>query len=285
MSQEGRSAKEEKKRNPNWDPTRLDALIVGAGFSGMYMLYKLRKLGLKALILESASDVGGTWYWNRYPGARCDVESMEYSYSFSEELQQEWEWSHKFSTQPEILNYANHVADRFDLRTDIKFDSHVESAVYEESGQYWVITTVAGEIYTSQYCVMATGTLSLVNEPKFEGVQDFKGDWHVTGRWPHEPVDFTGKKIGVIGTGSSAVQAIPVIAQNAKQLTVFQRTANYSVPANNRPLSSIEVKEFKRNYGSIREMARNNRAGIASMKIGSVGACLLYTSPSPRDRG
>ena len=272
MSQEGRSAKEEKKRNPNWDPTRLDALIVGAGFSGMYMLYKLRKLGLKALILESASDVGGTWYWNRYPGARCDVESMEYSYSFSEELQQEWEWSHKFSTQPEILNYANHVADRFDLRTDIKFDSHVESAVYEESGQYWVIATVAGEIYTSQYCVMATGTLSLVNEPKFEGVQDFKGDWHVTGRWPHEPVDFTGKKIGVIGTGSSAVQAIPVIAQNAKQLTVFQRTANYSVPANNRPLSSIEVKEFKRNYGSIREMARNNRAGIASMKVGSVGA-------------
>ena len=272
MGQESRLAKEEVKEKPDGDPIELDVLIVGAGFSGMYMLYKLRKLGLKVLILESGSDVGGTWYWNRYPGARCDVESMEYSYSFSEELQQEWEWSHRFSTQPEILNYASHVADRFDLRTNIKFDSHVESTTYQEGGRYWIVVTVAGEIYTSRYCVMATGTLSLVNEPKFEGVRDFKGDWHVTGRWPHEAVNFSGKKIGIIGTGSSAVQAIPVIAREAEKLTVFQRTANYSIPANNRLLSSIEVKEFKRNYGSIRETARNNRAGIASMKIGSVGA-------------
>ena len=248
---------------------QLDALIVGAGFAGMYMLYRLRSLGLKVLAVDEASGVGGTWYWNRYPGARCDVESMEYSYSFSEELQQEWEWSDRYSVQPEILEYANHVADKFNLRSLIRFNSRITSAHYDEDYQSWDITTEGGEIYKAKYCVMATGTLSSVNNPKFDGWESFQGDWYVTGRWPHSNVDFAGKTVGIIGTGSSAVQAIPVIAGQAKHLTVFQRTPNYSIPANNRPLDSQEVSKFKRDYSSTREKARQNRAGIASMVVGN----------------
>ncbi len=248
---------------------QLDALIVGAGFAGMYMLYRLRNLGLKVLAVDEASGVGGTWYWNRYPGARCDVESMEYSYSFSEELQQEWEWSDRYSVQPEILEYANHVADRFNLRSLIRFNSRIASAHYDEGYQRWDITTVGGEVYKAKYCVMATGTLSSINSPKFDGLESFQGDWYVTGRWPHSNVDFTGKTVGIIGTGSSAVQAIPVIARQAKHLTVFQRTPNYSIPANNRPLESQEVQKFKLEYSSTREKARQNRAGIASMVVGN----------------
>ena len=248
----------------------LDVVVVGAGFAGMYMLYRLREQGLNVLVLDEASEVGGTWYWNRYPGARCDVESMEYSYSFSDELQQEWEWSDRFSTQPEILEYANHVADRFDLRKNIKFDSRVESMTFSDN-QTWVIETVSGEVYRSRYCVMATGTLSSINEPKFDGVDAFGGDWYVTGRWPHKTVDFTGKRVGIIGTGSSAVQAIPVIASQAEELTVFQRTPNYSIPARNRPLTGEEVYEIKSNYSDVRDRARGNRAGIASMIVGNRG--------------
>ena len=248
---------------------QLDALIVGTGFAGMYMLYRLRSLGLKVLAVDEASGVGGTWYWNRYPGARCDVESMEYSYSFSEELQQEWEWSDRYSVQPEILEYANHVADKFNLRSLIRFNSRITSAHYDEDYQSWDITTEGGEIYKAKYCVMATGTLSSVNNPKFDGWESFQGDWYVTGRWPHSNVDFAGKTVGIIGTGSSAVQAIPVIAGQAKHLTVFQRTPNYSIPANNRPLDSQEVSKFKRDYSSTREKARQNRAGIASMVVGN----------------
>ena len=248
---------------------QLDALIVGTGFAGMYMLYRLRSLGLKVLAVDEASGVGGTWYWNRYPGARCDVESMEYSYSFSEELQQEWEWSDRYSVQPEILEYANHVADKFNLRSLIRFNSRITSAHYDEDYQSWDITTEGGEIYKAKYCVMATGTLSSVNNPKFDGWESFQGDWYVTGRWPHSNVDFAGKTVGIIGTGSSAVQAIPVIAGQAKHLTVFQRPPNYSIPANNRPLDSQEVSKFKRDYSSTREKARQNRAGIASMVVGN----------------
>ena len=248
---------------------QLDALIVGTGFAGMYMLYRLRSLGLKVLAVDEASGVGGTWCWNRYPGARCDVESMEYSYSFSEELQQEWEWSDRYSVQPEILEYANHVADKFNLRSLIRFNSRITSAHYDEDYQSWDITTEGGEIYKAKYCVMATGTLSSVNNPKFDGWESFQGDWYVTGRWPHSNVDFAGKTVGIIGTGSSAVQAIPVIAGQAKHLTVFQRTPNYSIPANNRPLDSQEVSKFKRDYSSTREKARQNRAGIASMVVGN----------------
>lgn len=257
--------------NPSIDSktSTYDALIVGSGFAGMYMLQKLNEIGLKSIILEEASDVGGTWYWNRYPGARCDVESMEYSYSFSEELQQEWEWSYRYSTQPEILEYAGHVADRFGLRKHIRFNSRVASATYNEVDSMWELQTTHGDMYKGKYCIMATGTLSSVNTPKFDGLDDFKGQWYVTGRWPHEGVDFKGKDVGIIGTGSSAVQSIPVIAEDAKSLTVFQRTANYSIPAHNRPLESAEVSHIKSNYGEIRAKAKRNRAGIAGMEIGT----------------
>ena len=261
----------EVSRGDSRKAVELDALIVGAGFAGMYMLYRLRALGLKVLAVDEASGVGGTWYWNRYPGARCDVESMEYSYSFSEELQQEWEWSDRYSVQPEILEYANHVADKFNLRSLIRFNSRIKSAHYDESCRRWDITTAKGVIYKARYCVMATGTLSSVNAPNFDGLESFQGDWYVTGRWPHSNVDFAGKTVGIIGTGSSAVQAIPVIARQAKHLTVFQRTPNYSIPASNRPLDSQEILKFKQEYSSIRETARQNRAGIASMVIGDKG--------------
>ena len=248
---------------------KLDVLIVGAGFGGMYMLFKLRELGLKALIVEAGKGVGGTWYWNRYPGARCDVESIEYSYSFSEELQQEWNWSSRYSTQGEILKYANHVADRFDLRKDIKFNQRVVSSVFKEDLNKWYISTSSGDNYLAQYCIMATGTLSSVKEISFNGLDSYKGDWYVTGNWPHQKIDFAGKKVGIIGTGSSAVQAIPVIAKDAKHLTVFQRTANYSIPAKNRKLTDQEVKKVKSNYSSIRDEAKNARAGIASTVYGT----------------
>ena len=245
-----------------------DVIVVGAGFAGMYMLHELRKTGLNVLVLEEATGVGGTWYWNRYPGARCDVESMEYSYSFSEELQQEWNWRHRFSTQPEILEYANHVADRFDLRRYIKFQTRVSSVRYDQNKQQWLLKSSMKEEFQSRFCVMATGTLSSVNEPKFNGIKDYQGDWYITGRWPHSGVDFSGKTVGIIGTGSSAVQAIPVIAKEAKHLTVFQRTANYSIPAKNRSLINSEVEGVKSRYSEIRTEARSNRAGIAFLKTG-----------------
>ena len=255
-----------------------DVIVVGAGFGGMYMLHELRKIGLNVLVLEEATGVGGTWYWNRYPGARCDVESMEYSYSFSNELQQEWNWSHRFSTQPEILEYANHVADRFDLRGHIKFQTRVNAVEYDADGKKWLLKSTSGEEFQGRYCVMATGTLSSVNKPKFAGLDQFKGDWYVTGRWPHDGVDFSGKTVGIIGTGSTAVQAIPVIAKEAKHLTVFQRTANYSIPAKNRALMSGEVEEIKSRYPDIRTEARSNRAGIASMKPGMNSAMSVSES-------
>ena len=255
-----------------------DVIVVGAGFGGMYMLHELRKIGLNVLVLEEATGVGGTWYWNRYPGARCDVESMEYSYSFSNELQQEWNWSHRFSTQPEILEYANHVADRFDLRGHIKFQTRVNAVEYDAGGKKWLLKSTSGEEFQGRYCVMATGTLSSVNKPKFAGLDQFKGDWYVTGRWPHEGVDFSGKTVGIIGTGSTAVQAIPVIAKEAKHLTVFQRTANYSIPAKNRALRSGELEEIKSRYPDIRTEARSNRAGIASMKPGMNSAMAVSKS-------
>ncbi len=254
----------------NTDPsiTKIDAIIVGAGFGGMYMLHSLNKLGLKAIILEEANGVGGTWYWNRYPGARCDIPSIEYSYSFSDELQQEWEWSHRYSTQPEILEYANHVADRFELKEHIRFNERVISAEYVENSKIWKLHTSSGNMYQSKYCVMATGSLSSINKPKFEGIDSYNGDWYITGKWPHEKIDLSGKSVGIIGTGSSAVQAIPILAENSKTLTVFQRTANYSIPANNRSLDSEEVRYVKDNYSSIREKQRKGKGGVAFSNIG-----------------
>ena len=239
----------------------LDVIIVGAGFSGLYMLYKMRKMNLKALIIERASDAGGTWFWNRYPGARCDIESIEYSYSFSDELQQEWNWSNRYSDQSEILDYVNYVVKKFNLKENIVFNTSVKSATFDENLKNWIVETDS-KSYSSKFCVMATGTLSSIKQPNFDGLENFKGDWYVTGEWPHEKLDFTSKKVAIIGTGSSAVQSIPVIAQEAKNLTVFQRSPNYTIPANNRPLTEKELSNAKSSYDQIREKAKYTRAGI-----------------------
>src|SRR5687768_17470639 len=212
-----------------------DAVIVGAGFSGLYMLHRLRQQGLTARVYEAGSGVGGTWYWNRYPGARVDIESQEYSYSFSPELDAEWVWSERYASQPELLKYLNHVADRFDLRPDIQLETRVTGARFDEATNRWTIQTDGGETVAARYCVMATGVLSVPNEPAFPGADSFKGpSWH-TGRWPHEGVDFAGQRVAVIGTGSSAIQSIPEIAAQADHVTIFQRTPNFSVPAHNGP--------------------------------------------------
>src|SRR3954468_8191665 len=208
-----------------------DVVVVGAGFAGMYMLHKLRGLGLSGRVYEQGGDVGGTWYWNRYPGARCDVESMQYSYSFSDELQQEWDWSERYAPQPEILKYANHVADRFKLRSDIQLNTRVDRAMFDESANCWDVAMADGNHVSAKYVVLATGCLSNARMPDIKGLSEFKGDIYHTGHWPHDAVDFTGRRVGVIGTGSSAIQSVPVIAAQASQLTVFQRTPNFSIPA------------------------------------------------------
>ena len=233
-----------------------DVVVVGAGFGGMYMLHRLRGLGLTARVYEQGDGVGGTWYWNRYPGARCDVESMQYSYSFSDELQQEWDWSERYAPQPEILKYANHVADRFDLRRDIQFSTRVERAAFDEAIDRWSVTTSDGMTVTAQFVVLATGCLSTARMPDIQGLSSFKGQVYHTGNWPHEPVDFTGLRVGVIGTGSSAIQSIPVIAAQAKHVTVFQRTANFSIPARNAPMTAEERQAFRKNYPEVRRVAR-----------------------------
>ena len=238
-----------------------DAIIVGAGFAGLYMLHKLRGLGLSARCYEAGSGVGGTWYWNRYPGARCDVESMEYSFSFDEELEQQWDWSERYATQPEILNYARHVAERFDLKRDIVFDTRVASAVWEEDAKHWSITTDTSDAATARHCIMATGCLSSINRPDIAGLDDFVGDIYQTGLWPHDGVDFAGKRVAVIGTGSSAVQSIPVIAREADALTVFQRTPNFIVPAHNHDLDEAQAS-IKARYRTLRAEALAGAGGI-----------------------
>ncbi|MBC2776460.1 flavin-containing monooxygenase [Parasphingopyxis marina] len=240
----------------------VDAVIVGAGFAGLYMLHRLRGLGLSARVFEAGDDVGGTWYWNRYPGARCDVESMEYSFSFDEHLQQEWDWTERYATQPEILRYAQHVAERFDLRRDITFSTRVESAHYDEASDRWTVTTDGGETVSARYCVMATGCLSSPQVPGIPGIADFEGPTYMTGLWPHEGVDFTGQKVAVIGTGSSAIQSIPLIAKQASALTVYQRTPNYIAPAHNHPLDPDYVADVKAHYPDFREEARDTAIGI-----------------------
>jgi cation diffusion facilitator CzcD-associated flavoprotein CzcO len=242
-------------------PVTLDMLIVGAGFAGMYMLHRMRGLGLSALVFEAGKGVGGTWYWNRYPGARCDIESMEYSYQFSEDLQQEWVWSERYAAQPEILAYAEHVAERFDLYRDIRFDARIVKAIFDETAHRWRVETGTGAEVSAKYLVMATGCLSSANVPEIEGMERFAGATYHTGQWPHEPVDFTGKNVAVIGTGSSGVQSIPEIARQAKHLTVFQRTANFAVPARNGPLAAEVQAEIKANYRDLRDRAKKTRNG------------------------
>ena len=243
-------------------PSTVDVVIVGAGFAGMYMLHRLRGLGMSARVFEAGSGVGGTWYWNRYPGARCDVESMQYSYSFSPELQQEWQWSELFASQPEILRYANHVADRFDLRRDIQFNTRVTEARFDRTAHRWEVRTDRGDVISARHCVMATGCLSTARVPDFPGLDRFSGKTYHTGHWPHEGVDFTGKRVGVIGTGSSAIQAIPVIAQQAAHVTVFQRTPNFSIPSRNGPMTDAYADSWKSDYPTHREKARRMRTGI-----------------------
>jgi cyclohexanone monooxygenase len=235
---------------------QVDVAIVGAGFAGLYMLHRARQLGQSARAVEAGGDVGGTWFWNRYPGARCDVESMEYSYGFDEELQQEWEWSERYAPQPEILAYARHVAERYDLRRDIRFDTRVTSAAFDEASSTWTVTTDRGSPIVARFVVMATGCLSAANIPAIDGAGSFAGPSYHTGRWPHEGVDFTGQRVGVIGTGSSAVQSIPLIAEQAAHLTVFQRTPTYTVPAWNGPLDPAERAEIKADYAGLRAANR-----------------------------
>lgn len=241
----------------NGTPTELDAIVVGAGFAGLYMLHKLRQQGLSARILEAGSGVGGTWYWNRYPGARCDIPSLQYSYQFDRELEQEWEWKERYAAQPEIMEYANHVVDRFGLGPHIQFDTRVAAAHFDDDGGRWHVESEAGEHFVAEHCVMATGCLSAANDPKFAGRESFSGDWYHTGRWPHEGVDFSGKVVGIIGTGSSAIQSIPIIAEQAEHLFVFQRTPNYSIPAHNGPLDPELAKDIKSRYPEYREFTRN----------------------------
>jgi cyclohexanone monooxygenase len=240
-----------------------DVVVVGAGFAGMYMLHRLRKQGLSARVYEQGGDVGGTWYWNRYPGARCDVESMQYSYSFDDELQQQWNWSERYAPQPEILKYANHVADRFNLRSDIQLNTRVDRAEFDESAVSWSVTTSDGKTVTAKHVVLATGCLSNAKMPDIKGLGDFKGKVYHTGHWPHEEIDFTGLRVGVIGTGSSGIQSVPVIAEQASHLTVFQRTANFSIPARNAALTEEEREAFRAKYPEIRRFAREEaRNGI-----------------------
>jgi cyclohexanone monooxygenase len=239
-----------------------DAVVVGAGFAGLYMLHRLRGLGFTARVYEAGGGVGGTWYWNRYPGARCDVESMQYSFSFSEDLDQQWDWSEKYAPQPEILSYANHVADRFGLRPHIAFDTRVISAGFDEAAKCWRIETDRGDQVSAKFCIMAVGCLSAANRPAFQDIDKFRGPIHHTGQWPHEGVDFTGLRVGVIGTGSSAIQSIPIIAREASSLTVFQRTATYSVPAWNQKLTPEYRRNIKADYPALRAKARARPTGF-----------------------
>ena len=255
------SVQQNPRENGAQPVKEFDAIVVGAGFSGMYMLHRLRGLGLSVRVLERGDGVGGTWYWNRYPGARCDSESYYYSYSFSDDLQQEWEWTEKYPAQSEILSYLNHVADRFDLRRDIQFGTRVTEAHFDEDANRWEIRTDGGERFSARFFITAVGCLSSANVPDIKGLDTFEGDWYHTGQWPHEGVDFAGKRVGVVGTGSTGIQAIPVIAEQADHLYAFQRTANYSIPARNNAMDPEFQKQVKANYDEIRRKQRESTNG------------------------
>lgn len=244
------------------DAPHLDAVIVGAGMAGLYCLHKLRQDGFVAIVLEAADDVGGTWYWNRYPGARCDIESIDYSYSFDPALEKEWTWSERYATQPEILRYLQHVAQRYDLRRDIRFNTRVKRAAWDEAASQWRIETEASETLSARFYIMATGCLSMPKVPEIAGAERFKGPSYFTSSWPHAGVDFTGKRVAVIGTGSSAVQSIPLIAEQAAQLTVFQRTPAFSIPARNGPVRAEKRLAYESRPQAYREEARWSRAGV-----------------------
>lgn len=261
---------------------QFDVVVVGGGLGGLYALHRLRRQGLTVKVFEAGSGIGGTWFWNRYPGARCDVESMEYSYSFSDELQQEWKWPERYGTQPEILRYINHVADRFDLRRDIELNTRIVAAVFDPATGRWSVETDQQEVVSAQFCVMASGNLSTPRVPAFDGLETFEGKWYHTGLWPHEGVDFSGQHVAVIGTGSSGVQMIPLIAAQADQLTVFQRTANFSLPARNAPLDPEVERRHKAEYEHRRLAALDTPFGIAGFPAPTRSA--LEVSEADRQR-
>ncbi len=259
-----------------------DVVVVGAGFAGLYMIHRLRKQGMSVRVLEAADDVGGTWYWNRYPGARCDVESFEYSFSFDDALQQEWVWSERYAAQPEILKYIQHVAERFDLRRDIEFNSRVSDAEFDTAGNLWTVTAETGKQFTSRFLVMASGCLSNAKVPDVPGLSTFKGRWFHTGFWPQDGIDFSGKRVGVVGTGSTGIQVIPIVARQASHLHVFQRTANYSVPLRNGPADAEVERTIKAGYAQLRETARHCPSGVARFPNPEKGA--LEMSEAERTR-
>ena len=240
----------------------VDAVVIGAGFAGLRALYRLRSMGKNVAVLEASEGVGGVWFHNGYPGARCDVESYDYSYSFSPELEQEWRWSERYATQPEILRYINHVADRFDLRKDIRFNTFMEEARYDEKAARWTIRSKDGRVWSAQYFVMCVGQLSSPKAPNYPGQSEFKGEIIHSAVWPKNKVEFAGKRVAIIGTGSSGMQMTPIIAKEAKHLTVFQRTANFSIPASNAPVSDEEDRLVKATYRERREQAWNSPTGL-----------------------
>ena len=247
---------------------RYDVVVVGAGFAGLYLIHELRKRDMSVLAYEMGDDVGGTWYWNRYPGARCDAESLAYSYSFSNDLEQSWDWSERYATQPEILKYARHVADQFDLRSHIRFQQKVVAAHWSQTNNEWRVRTQQGEEVRAQFCVMASGCLSVPQLPDIAGMGRFAGERYQASLWPREGVDFSGKKVALIGTGSSGIQAVPVIAEQAEQLHVFQRTPNFSVPARNKALDQEWVTAFKGNYQAHRDYHRRGlSSGFGDLEI------------------
>ena len=263
------------------DDRVFDAVVVGAGLGGVCMLHQLRSRGFSVRVFEAGSGIGGTWFWNRYPGARCDAPSTEYSYQFSEQLQQDWDWSEKYATQPEILRYIDHVADRFDLRSDIQLNTRVTTAAFDEATGHWSIETDDGRRISARYCIMATGVLSSPITPDFKGLESFTGAVHYTSKWPHEGVDFNGLRVGIIGTGSSAVQSIPHIASDAAHLYVFQRTPNYSVPAHNAPIAPEVREQIKADYPGIRERGKQAYFG---MDLEFNEASALEATPAERAR-
>ena len=260
----------------------LDAVVVGAGFAGLYMSKRLADLGLAFRCFEAGSGVGGTWYWNRYPGAQCDVESLEYSYSFSNELQQDWHWSQRFAAQAEILAYANHVADRFSLRQHVQFDTRVLAVAFDEAAGLWTLTLSSGESVRARHCIMASGNLSTPRVPDIPGIETFRGEWHHTSRWPAAGIDMAGKRVAIIGTGSTGIQMIPVLAQSAAQLFVFQRSPNFVVPANNHALDEAGTREYKSRYPEIRHKAQHSQYGVAHLPVPTQSA--LQVAPEEREQ-
>ena len=241
---------------------QMDMVVVGAGFAGLYMVHKALEQGLSVQCFEAGDGVGGTWYWNRYPGARVDIECVEYSYSFSQELEQEWEWTERYAAQPEIERYANHVADRFNLREKIQFETKVLSAIFDEASGRWTVTTDCGDVISAQYCIMATGLISAPVDPTFEGLDSFTGEQYMTSRWPQDEPTFAGKRVAVIGTGSSGIQVISEVAKEAGQLYVLQRTPSYVIPLQNHPVDRQQVTKLKENYSSLRELQFDSFAGF-----------------------